>query len=137
MFARDGLEKRFWSEVVPTTCYLINTSPTSSILNKTPMEVRMVTNPSLQHIHVFGYQAYGHVVKEKWLNLYIKVMKCIFIGYGIGLKGYKIWDPIIVKVLYRGNFTFREVNPSPIVVQLEEDDKRSIYNYHPRYWKLN
>jgi hypothetical protein len=90
MFVRAGLEKRFWSEVVPTTCYLISKSPTSSILNKTPMEVRMVTNPSLQHIHVFGCEAYGHVPKEKWSKLYNKVMKCIFIGYGIGLKGYKI-----------------------------------------------
>jgi len=30
------------------------------------------------------------VAKEKWSKLDKKVVKCIFIGYGVGVKGYKI-----------------------------------------------
>jgi hypothetical protein len=58
------------------------------------MEVWMGKNPSLQHLHVFGCEAYAHVPKEKWSKLDNKAVKCIFIGYGVGVKGYKLWDPV-------------------------------------------
>ena len=34
---------------------------------------------------------------------------CIFIGYKDGLKGYKIWNPEIRKVVYNRDVVFREV----------------------------
>jgi transposase InsO family protein len=64
MLSGVNLEKKFWVEVVATACYLINRSPTSSLVDKTPMEVWMGKNPSLQHLHVFGCEAYAHVPKE-------------------------------------------------------------------------
>jgi hypothetical protein len=77
--------------VIATTCYLINMSPTFSLVDNTPMEVWMGKNLLLQHIHVFGCEAYAYVPKEKQLKLDKKGVKCIFIGYGIGVKGYKLW----------------------------------------------
>jgi hypothetical protein len=52
-------------------------------------------------------------------------MKCIFINYGIGVKGYKLWDLMARKVLYSGNVIFKQVKSPPRVVQLEEDKKKS------------
>ena len=73
-----------------TTCYLVNRSPTSSLVGKTPMEVWFGKNPSIRHLHVFGCGAYAYVPKEKISNLENKVVKCIFIGYNVGVKGYKL-----------------------------------------------
>jgi hypothetical protein len=50
----------------------------------------MGKNPSLQHLHVFIFEAYVHVPKEKLSKLDKKIVKCIFINYGIGVKGYKL-----------------------------------------------
>ena len=33
-----GLEQKFWAEVVATTCYLLNHSPMTILVDKTPME---------------------------------------------------------------------------------------------------
>ena len=39
MLSGVGLEQRFWAEAMATACYLINRSPTSALVGKTPMEV--------------------------------------------------------------------------------------------------
>jgi len=80
------------------------------------MEVWMGEKPSLKHIHVFGCEAYSHVPQEKWLKLDNKVVKCIFIEYGTGVKGYNLYDPISINVLYRRSVIFKEVKPSPKIV---------------------
>jgi hypothetical protein len=41
MLSGANLEKKLWEEVVATACYLINRSPTSTLVDKTPMEVWM------------------------------------------------------------------------------------------------
>ena len=51
-------------------------------------------------------------------------MKCIFIGYSVGVKGYKLWDPVACKVLYSRNVIFRELTSSPIVLQPDEKEKK-------------
>jgi hypothetical protein len=38
--------------------------------------------------------------------------------------------------LYRRNVIFREVKPSPIVVQLEEDEKKSVVQLPPKTEKV-
>jgi hypothetical protein len=70
-------------------------------------------NSSLQHLCVFGYEAYVHMPKEKWLKLDRKTMKCIFIGYGTGVKGYKFWDFVSRKFVYSRNVIFIKFNPFP------------------------
>jgi hypothetical protein len=50
--------QEFWAEVVGTTCYLVNRSPSSTLDDKTPHEVWFGKKPSLQHLRVFGCDAY-------------------------------------------------------------------------------
>ena len=40
------------------------------------------------------------------------------------MKGYKLWDPVTGKVLYSRNVIFRELTPSPIVLQPDEKEKK-------------
>jgi IS30 family transposase len=64
MLSGVDLEKKFWAKEIAIACYLINMSPTSYIVDKTPMEVYMRRNISLQHIPIFGCEAYAHMPKE-------------------------------------------------------------------------
>ena len=124
MLSGVGLEQRFWAEAVATAFYLVKKSPTSAVVGKTPMEVWSGKKPSIRHLHVFGCEAYAHVPKEKRSKLENKAVKCIFIGYSAGVKGYKLWDPVTSKVLYSRNVIFRELTSSPIVLQPDEKEKK-------------
>jgi hypothetical protein len=85
---------------VGTTCYLVNRSPSSALDDKTPHEVWSGKKPSLQHLRVFGCDAYVHVPKENSSKLDKKAEKCIFIGYKDGVKGYNLWNPETKKIVY-------------------------------------
>jgi 5'-3' exoribonuclease 2 len=123
MLSGGNLEKELWVESISTVCLLINMNPTSFLVNNTPMEICIGNNPSLQHLCVFGHEAYAHLPKEKRLKLDKKYFKCIFFSYSIGVKMYKIWDPIAGFFFYSRVVIFREGNSSPIVVKLEEGEK--------------
>jgi hypothetical protein len=84
-------------------------SPSSTLVKSTPHEVWFGNNPSLSHLKVFGCDVFVHVPKEKRSKLDKKEVKCIFIGYKEGMKGYKIWDPASRKIMYNQDVVFREV----------------------------
>ena len=98
----SGVELRheLWAEVVGTTYYLVNRSPSSVLDDKNPHEVWTGKKPSLEHLRVFGCDAYVHVPKKNKSKLDNKSEKCIFIGYKYCMKGYKIWNPETKKVVY-------------------------------------
>jgi hypothetical protein len=78
---------------VGIACYLVNRLPSSALVDKTPHEAwnrKKPENPSLEHIRVFGCDAYVHVSKENESKLDSKFEKCIFIGYKDGIKGYTL-----------------------------------------------
>ena len=39
-----------------------------------------------------------------------KEEKCIFVGYKDGIKGYKLWNPVIRKIVCSRDVVFKEVN---------------------------
>jgi hypothetical protein len=64
MLSGVRLGQEFWAEAVGTSCYLVNQSPSSASDDKTPHEVWFGKKPSLQHLRLFGCDAYVHVPKE-------------------------------------------------------------------------
>jgi hypothetical protein len=136
MLSGVGLGQEFWAEAVGITCYLVNRSPSSVLDDKTPHEVWYGKKPSLQHLRVFGCDAYVHVPKENRSKLDKKDEKCIFIGYKDGVKGYKLWNPETKKIVYSRDVVFREVKDvskqeflptqdEPEKIELELDDAKS------------
>jgi hypothetical protein len=95
-----GLAQEFWVEVVETTKYLVNMSLSSVLVDTNPHEVCSSKKPSVSHLKLFGWDSFVHVLKEKRSELDKKAVKCIFIGYKDGMKGYKLWDPASRKTLY-------------------------------------
>jgi hypothetical protein len=87
------------------------------------MRYGLVRILSLSHLKVFGCDAFVHVPKEKRSKMDKKEVKCIFIGYKEGMKGYKLWDPASRKTMYSRDVVFREVrrkSDSEVMVQTRE-----------------
>jgi hypothetical protein len=135
MLSGVRLGQELWAEAVSTACYLVNRSPSSALDDTTPHEVWSGKKPSLQHLRVFGFDAYVHVPKETRSKLDNKAEKCIFVGYKDGVKGYKLWNPETKKTIYSRDVVFREVKDvskqefpptqdEPEKIELELDDAK-------------
>jgi hypothetical protein len=109
MLSGAGLAQEFWADAVDTAKNLVNMSSSSVLVDTTPNEVWSGKKPSVSHLKVFGRDAFVHVPKEKRIKLDEKAVKCIFIGYKEGMKGYELWDPTSRKKVYSLYVVFREV----------------------------
>jgi hypothetical protein len=90
-------------------------------------EVWYGKKPSVSHLKVFGFDALIHVSKENRSKLDKKEVKCIFIGYKEGMKGYKLWDPTSRKKMYSRDVVFREVGRKfdfEVMVKIENDSEK-------------
>jgi len=105
MLSNAHMNKRFWAETANTACYLINRSPSIPLNKKTPSEVWSSTPADYSHLRVFGCTAYAHVDNGK---LEPRAIKCLFLGYGSGVKGYKLWNPETRKTFMSRSVVFNE-----------------------------
>ena len=93
MLYHSNLPQRFWGEALSTAVYVANRSPTSAI-TETPYERwNEGLKPDVSNLRVFGCDAYMHVPDEKRKKLDRKSLKCVFVGYPVGKKGYKLFHP--------------------------------------------
>ena len=92
MLSDSRLPQQFWAEALSTAVYLRNQSPTKALPEMTPSEAFTGVKPNTKHLRTFGYVAYSHVPKDEWHKLDSKAMKCIFLGYGSDVKGYRLYD---------------------------------------------
>ena len=100
MLSGAGLSCELWEEAIDTTCYLVDRFPSSTLIDKTIYEAWIGKHPSLAHLSVFRCDSFMHVLKEKTSKLDSKSKKCIFIRYKDGLKGYKLWNMVMRKIVY-------------------------------------
>ena len=101
MLSNSGLPKEFWAEAASTAYYLVNRSPHTSLQFRTPKEVWS----DYSNLKVFACPAYAHVNQGK---LEPRARKCIFLGYSVGVKGYRLWCPNLKKVIISGDVTFNK-----------------------------
>ena len=92
MLQGAGLPDGFWAEAVLTAAILRNRSSTKAVEYMTPYQFFHGTKPNVSNLRVFGCTAYMHVPKETRMKWDAKSIKCIFVGYCIGRKGYRLWD---------------------------------------------
>lgn len=92
------LPNEFWAEAVQTAAFLKNRSPTVAVKDATPFEIFYNKKPNVSFLKVFGCDAYMHINKanrKKWDS---KSIKCVFIGYSLFRKGYRLYDPVNKKI---------------------------------------
>ncbi|KAG8475193.1 hypothetical protein CXB51_031757 [Gossypium anomalum] len=84
MLSNANLLKSFWAEAAST--------------KKTPQEVWSGIPSNYSDLNIFGCPAYAHADNGK---LEPRSIKCVFLGYKAGVKGYKLWCPENRKVVIR------------------------------------
>ena len=67
---------------------LVNRSPSTTIECKTPIELWSGRVADYSKLRIFGCMAYAHVKQGK---LEPMALKCRFLGYPDGVKGYRMW----------------------------------------------
>ncbi|KAG8473450.1 hypothetical protein CXB51_035780 [Gossypium anomalum] len=110
MLSNSNLPKSFWAEAASTACFLINRSPSVAIKKKTPQEVWSGNPANYFDLKIFGCPAYVHVNNGK---LEPRSIKCVFLGYKAGVKGYKLWCPENRKVVISRDVVFDETAMLP------------------------
>lgn len=124
MLKTKSLANEFCAEAVHTSIYTLNQCPTKALLNLTPKEAWPGYKPSAAHMKVFCCTTYAHVPKEKWKKLDDKSVKCIFNGYNIETRSYKLFDPEAKKVIISKDVVFDEkgvYHPEQVQLELKND----------------
>ena len=62
----------------------------------------------MDHLRVFGCNAYAHIPKDKRGKFDVKTRKCILVGYGNGTKGYRLYHTGQQKIFHSHDMSFNE-----------------------------
>ena len=77
MLIDSNLPHKFWVEALSTAAYLKNRSPTKAIDGMTPFEAWTGKKLEVNHLHIFGCEAFAHISKDERHKLDSKTRKCI------------------------------------------------------------
>lgn len=127
MLHKSCAPKYLWAEAVNTAIYILNRVPTSQAPGKTPYEMWCGQKPTLDHLKVFGCDAYAHVPDEKRRKLDTKSEKYMFVGYDKNSTNYRLFNPVTRKIIVSRNVVFNETNqsglkPTTVKIEIESDD---------------
>ncbi len=107
MLIDANLSHKFWAEALSTAAYLKNRSPSRGLERITPVEALTKRKPKVDHLRIFGCDAYVHIPKDERNKLDSKAKKAIFMGYGSETKGYRLYDSR-GKIFYSRDVKFNE-----------------------------
>ncbi|KAM1192904.1 hypothetical protein ACFX10_013253 [Malus domestica] len=105
MMSSANLPVTFWGYALYTTAYLLNRVPSKSVSQR-PYEIWHGRKPSLNHIKIWGCEAY--VKKLEATKLEVRSVRCYFVGYPRETMGYEFYHPDDQKVLVARTAKFLE-----------------------------
>ena len=108
MLKAKDLPRELWGEAVSTAIYILNRFSTKVLQGKTPHEVWTGKRPSVDHLRVFGSLVHVKNTKGHLTKLEDRSQPMVFIGYELGTKGYKCFDPVNFKVTISRDVIFEE-----------------------------
>ncbi|KAC9553688.1 hypothetical protein E3N88_45637 [Mikania micrantha] len=82
---------------------------------------------SYNHLRVFGCKAFVHIPKDERSKLDVKTKPCIFLGYGQDEFGYRLYDPVLKKlvrsrdVVFMEDQTLKDIENVQMVPQYSDD----------------
>jgi transposase InsO family protein len=106
-----NVPKFLWSEAVLTATYLINRTPLRVTGMKSPCELILKDNTFVVPPKLFGCTCFVRDHRPSVSKLDPRALKCIFLGYSSGQRGYKCWSPSERRTFVSMDVTFRESEP--------------------------
>lgn len=118
MMVHSGVAEFLWAEAVCTAAYIRNRSTTKALKNKTPFECWSGKKPTVSHFKIFGCKAVA-LDKTQSNKFIAKGKDCIFVGYSLYSKAYRLYDPEAKRIFEARDVKFDETSFRREVV---EDD---------------
>ncbi|MCO5575276.1 hypothetical protein L7F22_029076 [Adiantum nelumboides] len=115
MLKAKSLPHKLWMEAVACAAHVLNRCPTRALKTITPYESWYDKKPSVSYLRVFGCLAYAHIPQQLRGKLDDKAVKCIFVGYSSGSKGYRLYNPATNKIFESRDVIFVETTAQPMV----------------------
>ena len=94
MLKEKDLPRELWGEAVNTAVYLLNQASTQSLKGLTPYEAWIGRKPLVDHLQIFGSIVHVKCTKVPQKKLDDRSSPMVFIGYEIGTKAYRCFDPV-------------------------------------------
>lgn len=88
--------------------YTCNRCLTVAMVSKTPKEVWSDTRPYISHMRVLRCIAYAKVPNKKCTKLEFMAIKCLFLGYCVGIRVYGVMFLKTRKIIKNCGVTFIE-----------------------------
>ncbi|MCO5550885.1 hypothetical protein L7F22_004379 [Adiantum nelumboides] len=115
MLKAKSLPHKLWMEAVACAAHVLNRCPTRALKTITPYESWYDRKPSVSYLRVFGCLAYAHIPQQLHGKLDDKAVKCIFVGYSSGSKGYRLYNPATNKIFESRDVIFAKTTAQPMV----------------------
>ncbi|KAJ8884206.1 hypothetical protein PR048_016063 [Dryococelus australis] len=120
-----------WDEASYTANYLISRSPTKG-QSETPAKLWYRRKHNVSNLRIFGCEAHAKINRHQ-LKFKSRIQKLLFVGYSG--KGYQLCDAVKRKIVVRrdivcleGSNTRNEVNDTPIMLPVPEDEQNDSIN---------
>ncbi|MCO5600205.1 hypothetical protein L7F22_054314 [Adiantum nelumboides] len=114
MLKAKSLPHKLWMEAVACAAHVLNRCPTRALKTITPYESWYDRKPSVSYLRVFGCLAYAHIPQQLRGKLDDKAIKCIFVGYSSGSKGYRLYNPATNKIFESRDVIFAKTTAQPM-----------------------
>ncbi|MCO5571726.1 hypothetical protein L7F22_025473 [Adiantum nelumboides] len=115
MLKAKSLPHKLWMEAVACAAHVLNRCSTHALKTITPYESWYDKKPSVSYLRVFGCLAYAHIPQQLRGQHDDKAVKCIFVGYSSGSKGYRLYNPATNKIFESRDVIFAETTAQPTV----------------------
>jgi len=108
MLSERQVPKMFWSEATKWSVHIQNRSPTAAVEGMTPEEAWSGRKPVVEYFRVFGCIGYVHIPDQKRSKLDDKSKKCVFLGVSEESKAWRLYDPVMKKIVISKDVVFDE-----------------------------
>ncbi|WVZ82883.1 hypothetical protein U9M48_030091 [Paspalum notatum var. saurae] len=98
-------------EAVTTAVFILNRSPTQSVDGKTPYEVWHGIKPPVHFLRTFGCVAHVKGGSKHLTKLEDRSTPMVFVGYEVGTKAWRFYNPVTRRVHVSGDAVFEENRP--------------------------
>lgn len=108
LFFQSKIPSDYWTECVSCATYLINKTPSKVLNHISPYEKIYGQQPDYLGLQSFGCLAFASTLKVSRTKFDPRASTCLFLGYPIGVKGYKLLDLVTKQVFISRDVNFHE-----------------------------
>jgi hypothetical protein len=106
LMIQSGLSASFWAEAILTANHIRNRCPSRSLGGEIPFKMWTRRTLIVSYFRKFGTTAFALDKTPGKGKFDSRSKKCIFIGYSVQSKAYRLWDPEARKVIRSRDVTF-------------------------------